>query len=150
MMGAFADNLTQWAKDTEARTLAVYRLSVELLGEEMSTTPAGGGKVPIQTGNLARSVLASTDGMPKTSDAPSTGSNVGAVTATLRIDQPVWLGYQAKYARRVNSGFVGADKLGRVYNQSGAHFVEYAIEMWPTIVRLAAEHTEAQVKARKK
>jgi len=149
-MGAFADNLTEWAQKTEARILATYRFSVELLGEEMATTRSGGGKVPFQTGNLARSVLASTEAMPKTSEEPSVGSNVSAVAATLSMSQPVYLGYQAAYARRVNYGFVGADKLGRVYNQSGAHFLEYAISMWPTIVRLAAEQTELSVKARKK
>lgn len=149
-MGAFSDNLTKWAQETEARMTAVYRLSVELLAEEMSTTRAGGGKVPIQTGNLARSVLASTDGMPKTTETIPAGSTVGVVTSMLKLNQPVWLGYQAAYARRVNYGFVGADKLGRVYNQSGAHFLEYSIAMWPTIVKLAAEHTELQVKARKK
>lgn len=149
-MGKFADSLTAWAAETDARMTAVYRMSVDLLGEEMSTTAAGGGKVPFKDGNLYRSVLASTQGMPKISEGPFSGGNVGAVAATLELGQPVWLGYQAAYARRVNYGFVGADKLGRVYNQSGAHFLEYAIEMWPTIVKLASEQAELSVKARKK
>lgn len=149
-MGAFADQLTEWAKKTEARTEAVYRRSVELLADEMGTTKPNGGRVPVLTTNLSKSVLASTTAMPKTAPGPFSGSDVGAVVATLKLGQPIWLGYQAVYARRVNYGFVGADKLGRVFNQQGAHFVEYAIEMWPTIVQLAAEDTQARVEARKK
>lgn len=150
MMAAFADMIGEWAAKTEARTLAVYRRSIELLAEEMATTKPVGGRVPFQSGNLARSVMASTEGMPKTSALPTAGGNVGAIVATLKLNQPIWLGYQAIYARRQNYGFVGADKLGRVFNQEGSHFIEYAIEMWPTIVKLAAEDTQARVEARKK
>lgn len=149
-MGAFADHLTAWTKETEARTEAVYRRSIEILADEMRTSKEKGGRVPYDDGNLARSLLASTQAMPTTAEGPFSGSDVGAVVATLKLTQPVWLGYQAVYARRQNYGFVGADKLGRVFNQPGSYFVEYAIEMWPTIVKLAAEDTQARVEARKK
>lgn len=149
-MGAFADQLTAWAKETEARTEAVYRRSIELLADEMRTTDEQGGRVPFQDGELARSLQASTQAMPTTAPGPFPGNDVGAVVATLKLGQPIWLGYQAVYARRQNYGFVGADVLGRVFNQQGSYFVEYAIEMWPTIVKLAAEDTQAQVEAKKK
>lgn len=100
--------------------------------------------VPFQTGNLYKSLLASKDAMPPTSEGPFTGSNVGLVAATLTAKQFVFLGYQARYARRVNSGLVGADSLGRVYNQSGAHFVEGAVKKWPRIVRQAATEIRNQ------
>ena len=149
-MGAFADQLTEWAKKTEARTEAVYRRSIELLADEMMTTKPQGGRVPELTTNLSKSLLASTQAMPTTAEGPFSGSDVGAVVATLKLSQPIWLGYQAVYARRQNYGFVGADKLGRVFNQQGSYFVEYAIEMWPTIVQLAAEEIQTKVEARKK
>lgn len=149
-MASFSAGVGEWAAKSKARTEAVYRRSVEILADEMGTTNRVGGKVPIDTGNLARSVLASTDSMPKTSEVLSTGSTVGVVTATLRLDQVVYLGYQAVYARRQNYGFVGTDSLGRLYNQQGAHFVEYAISMWPTIVKLASEDLQLSVEARKK
>lgn len=138
-MGAFSDQIGAWAAKTQKRTEAVYQRSVELMGEEMARTKPEGGRVPIDTGNLSRSLLASTEGMPKTSDKVPPGSNVGLVAATLRLDQPVWLGYTAVYSRVANYGFVGADKLGRVYNQAGNYFVEGAIMKWPELVKKAVE-----------
>lgn len=137
MAKSFAATIGKWASESEERITAVRRRSVELLGEEMTRTKPQGGRVPFQTGNLARSILASTTGMPKTAEGPFPGSNVGLVAATLRNDQPLWIGYQANYARRRNFGFVGADSLGRVYNESGDHFVEGAIAEWPQIVSRA-------------
>ena len=142
-MGAFADQLSAWAKATEKRTEAVYRRSVELLAEEMTRTKANGGRVPVDTGALYRSLVASKNDMPKISSAIPAGSNVGSVTATLKLNQPVWLGYIMVYARRINSGFVGADKLGRVYNQAGNYFVEGAIAAWPQLVAQAAKEVES-------
>lgn len=145
-MGAFADQLSAWGKQTEARMEAIYRRSVKLLADEMATTKPQGGRVPFESGNLARSLVASTQGMPKTATGPFSGSNVGVVAATLQLDQPAWIGYQAIYARRMNYGYVGADKLGRVFNQQGNYFLEYAIEKWPQIVAQAAKEMEARKK----
>ena len=131
---SFSGDVTQWVKMTKADADAVYGRAVEKIGEEMTKTRPQGGRVPFLTGNLARSLLASTEAMPKTSDTPSVGSNIGIVAAKLKIGQPVWLGYQAIYARRQNYGFIGADRLGRVYNQQGAYFIEGAIAEWPRIV----------------
>lgn len=137
MSKSFSAAVGKWASETEDRMIAVYRRSVEMLGEEMTNTKPNGGRVPFDTGNLARSLLASTSEMPKTAQGPFEGSNVGAVTATLKLTEAIWLGYQANYARRMNYGYVGADSLGRVYNQSGNYFVEGAIDKWPQIVEQA-------------
>lgn len=139
MAKSFSEQIGAWASSTEKRIDAVYARSIELLAEEMSKTTKEGGKVPIDTGNLANSLLASKQGMPATSDGPFTGSNVGIITATIRANQSAWLGYQAKYARRVNNGFIGADSRGRVYNQRGAHFVETAVANWSNIVETAVK-----------
>lgn len=137
MAKSFAATIGKWASKSEERITAVRRRSVELLGEEMTRTKPQGGRVPFLMGNLMRSVLADKNKMPPMADGPFPGSNVGLVAATLRNDQPLWIGYQAKYARRRNFGFVGADSLGRVYNESGDHFVEGAIAEWPQIVARA-------------
>lgn len=137
MAKSFAATIGKWASKSEERITAVRRRSVELLGDEMTRTKPQGGRVPFLMGNLMRSVLADTKAMPKVADGPFPGSNVGLVAATLRNDQPLWIGYQSKYARRMNFGFVGADSLGRVYNQQGNHFVEGAIAEWPQIVARA-------------
>lgn len=144
-MGQFADTVDAWAKETEQRMTAVWRQSIDDLAEVMNRTRANGGRLPHLTGNLMRSLLASTSAMPSTGgpDAKYSGQDVGLVTAGLRLDQTVWLGYQAIYARRLNYGFVGQDSLGRNYNQAGAHFVEGAITEWPNIVRMAVSKIKA-------
>lgn len=138
MAKSFSQSVGDWARQSEQRIDAVYGRSVELLGEEMSRTRPEGGLVPFQTGNLSKSLLASTSAMPPTSDGPFTGSNVGLVAATLKATQAVWLGYQARYARRRNNGMVGSDSMGRTVNETGDHFVEGAIAEWPRIVKQSA------------
>lgn len=141
--------LRQWAEQTKERLEAVQRRSVELLGDEMTRTKANGGRVPVDTGNLARSLLASQEAMPKTGDTVSSGMDVGAFAATMDVSKPTWLGYQSRYARRVNSGFVGADSLGRVFNQQGQHFVEGAAAEWQNIVNRAIADVKATSKPSK-
>lgn len=142
---SFAAAVGDWASKSEARITAVRRRSIELLAEEMANTTPNGGKVPFLTGNLARSLLASTSGMPETSEDPLPGSPIGTLTADLADDQPIWLGYQAVYAKRRNYGFVGADSLGRVYNEAGLHFVEHAMGKWQEFVTAAAKELQNSV-----
>ena len=148
MAGSFAATVSAWAKQTPQRLEAVRNRAIDLLAVEMTTTIPNGGRVPVDTGNLARSLLASTQGMPKTADAQFIGSDVGIVTAMLKLDQPIWLGYQANYARRLEAGFVGTDALGRLYNQSGYHFVSGAIAEWPNLVAKAAKELQNSVESR--
>src|SRR5690606_35613305 len=115
-MARFSAAVGAWASATEKRLSAVHKKAVEKLAMEMTRTRAEGGNVPVDTGNLNRSLLASTTIMPKIAEGPFAGSNVPSVIATVRMSDTVWLGFQAKYARRVNFGFFGADALGRVYN----------------------------------
>lgn len=149
MAKSFSAAVSAWARKTPQRITAVRRRAIEMLGEEMARTKPEGGRVPVDTGNLSRSLLASTSGMPKTAKGPFSGSNIGIITATLRADQPLWIGYQAEYARRMNSGFVGADSLGRVYNQPGNYFAEGAAQQWPDFVRKAAAEIQQSVESRK-
>lgn len=138
-MATFAQQVGSWANSSERRIRAVHKRSLEKLAMEMTRTKAEGGNVPFQSGNLYRSFVASTSGLPKTSTSRSSGSNATAVIATLPTSSPIWFAFQAAYARRQNYGFVGADSLGRVYNQQGHYFVERAIAMWPQIVKDAVQ-----------
>ena len=137
-MASFTQSIDAWVAQTRERLDAVHGRSVELLGEQLAKTKPEGGKVPFLTGNLARSLLASKSGMPNTTDGPYAGSNIGLVAATLKADETVYIGYQAIYAARMNFGYVGADSLGRVYNQHGNYFIEGAVAEWPNIVKNAA------------
>lgn len=146
-MASFSDQVDDWTRETKERVDAVYARSVEILGEEMSKTRPQGGRVPFDTGNLSRSLLASTSGLPSVSEGPFVGSNVGLIAATLEADDTVWLGYQAKYAMRVNYGYIGEDSLGRIIVQGGAHFVEAAESEWDNIVSSAVKEIRYQAGA---
>ena len=141
-------SIGEWAKQTQERIEAVHKRSVELLAEEMIRTKPNGGRLPVDTGNLARSQLASQTAMPKTSEVPFNGSNVGAVVATMDVTKPIYIGWQAVYSRRMNYGFVGADSLGRVYNQAGNYFLEGAISQWQQLVAAAVADVKANSKTK--
>lgn len=143
---AFSKQLQDWANQSLERIEAVHKTAVDMLAQEMVRTKANGGNLPVDTGNLARGLLASQTAMPQTSDQPSAGMDVGAFTATMDVSRPVWLGFQPRYAKRRNFGFVGADSLGRVYNESGDHFVERAVNMWPQLVEDAIKDVKANSK----
>lgn len=153
MSNSFAATVSAWAAQSEKRLEQTYRRSVELLADEMRDTKPNGGRLPFHTGNLARSLMASTQGMPQGAEGAAaflSDQDVGTVTATLGLGQAVWIGYQAIYARRQNYGFVGADSLGRVYNQAGSYFVEGAIANWQQIVAKAAAELQSAVEAKSK
>lgn len=142
-MTSFAESIGKWASETPKRIEAVHKTALEKLAMEMTRTKAEGGNVPYDKGNLYRSLTADPNGLPPISDQPATGSNATAVIATLSPYQPVYFGYTAAYARRMNYGLVGADSLGRVYNQPGNYFVERAVALWPQIVDEAVQEVRS-------
>lgn len=102
--------------------------------------------MPIDTGNLRRSLMASTSAMPTIKEGKETFTDTGLelVIAGANLGSAVYLGFQAAYAPRMNYGFVGTDSLGRVYNQAGFGFVDAVAQRWPQIVAAA----EATVRTR--
>lgn len=133
-MKGFLQTIKEWVGRAPRKVDAVHKRSLEKLAVELTRTKAEGGNVPFDTGNLYRSLVASTSGLPEIKSGPSQGSDVGIVIAKLNRKQPIYFGYTAAYARRMNYGFVGSDSMGRVYNQEGNHFLERAVDMWPQIV----------------
>ncbi len=115
---------------------ALLRNSVQGLAKEAATTLPNGGRVPVKTGNLARSVVVDNK-PPKVIEGLATGDYSLGI-ANIRPGEPIYIGWQARYARRQNYGFVGTDSLGRTYNQSGYGFAEAAAAKWPQIVRAEA------------
>lgn len=140
----------EWAMQSKARMTAVYRTSADKMADRLRQTRANGGRLPHVTGNLMRSLRGSTAGPINvhTGEQEFTSQDVGLVIAGLQGDQDLWLGYQAAYARRVNSGFVGEDSLGRLYMQEGAHFVEDAMAMWGQFVKESAREVQNKVMSR--
>lgn len=133
------DGLTprQWVEKSKDRVEAVYKTASQKVADRLSQTVHNGGRLPHKTGNLMRSLLASTSAMPTVSTGPFQGQDVGLVIAQLDLGQVLYIGYQANYARRLNYGFKGADSLGRVYNHEGFNFVEDAQKRWPNYVKEA-------------
>lgn len=134
----------KWAKDQQDNLLRVFQRALVLLGRELIRTRDDGGALPKVTGNLARSLLAQIGQRVTVSDATDfAGTDVGVIAVQAMLGDEVFFGYQAAYAKRQNYGFVGADSLGRQYNQAGNNFVERAINMWPQIVDQAVREVRA-------
>jgi hypothetical protein len=121
-----------WSVRTAKGLTALLRNSVQDLAREASTTIPNGGRVPVKTGNLARSVVV--DNRPPQIVKGLAKGDYSLGIANIKPGDTIYLGWQAAYSRRLNYGFVGADSLGRVYNQSGYGFAEATAAKWPSIV----------------
>lgn len=140
-----------WAKLTQRRLEATFRNSVQALAMEASKTIPTGGRLPVRTGNLARSVQIEKAPIQQgEKDQGYVAQDLGLAAAKLKLGDKAYIGYQANYAKRMNCGFVGTDSLGRNYsaetpvgptgyrNASGFGFAEAAAAKWPSIVRAEA------------
>ncbi len=122
----------KWAGGTVAGLTALLRNSVQALATEASTTIPNGGRVPVKTGNLGRSVVV--DNKPPQVIEGLAKGDFSLGVANIKPGDTIYIGWQAKYSRRLNYGFVGTDSLGRTYNQAGYGFAEAAAAKWPAIV----------------
>lgn len=127
---------TAWSGSTEARLTALLRNSVQGLAVEASKTIPEGGRVPVKTGNLARSVVVDTK-PPQIIEGLATGDYSLGI-ANIKPGDTIYIGWQAAYARRQNYGFIGDDSIGRTYNQAGFGFAEATAAKWPAIVQAEA------------
>lgn len=143
---SFAAQVSEWVQAEKDRQEAVFQTAAQMVADEVRETIPEGGNLPIDTGNLRRSLMASTASMPPMKESEETFSDSGIemVIAGLEIGGTIWLGFQAAYSRRLEFGFVGQDSLGRTYNQQGFGFVERTAQRWPQIVASA----EAKVRSR--
>lgn len=121
-----------WAASGQALLTALLRNSVQALAKEASLTVNEGGRVPVKTGNLSRSVVV--DNKPPTVIEGLATGDYSLGIAAIVPGEPIFIGWQAKYARRQNYGFVGTDSLGRTYNQAGFGFAEATAAKWPAIL----------------
>lgn len=127
---------SKWAGATTGGLTALLRNSVQELAKVASTTIPNGGRVPVKTGNLARSVVVDNK-PPQIIDGLAKG-DFSLGIAAIKPGDTIYIGWTAAYSRRMNFGFVGADSLGRNYNQSGFGFAEAAAAKWPSIVAAQA------------
>ena len=128
-MTSFSAQVSSWTKQTRERTNAVYRTAIEETVNDMKRTNRDGGNLPIDTGNLRRSFLLSTTGLPNLSDGPfGSEQDVGLVLAGVNYGDTVYGGWQARYARRQNYGGGGI---------TGNYFQDLALAKWTQNVKTA-------------
>jgi len=133
--------LDQWTKKTEKRIDAVLKDSTQTVIRTAQKTKAKGGRMPVITNNLRDSLQSSIAG-----GASGQGEESYILAAAgMKGGDVATFTWTAEYARRVNNGFTGPDKLGRTYNQVGAHFVEGAVDQWRAIVRASIAKAKARV-----
>lgn len=63
---------------------------------------------------------------------------------SIKSPSHVQLSTNVVYARRVEYGFVGEDKLGRKYNQKGRGMVQQTVKELPRIARRVAQRLSGQ------
>lgn len=152
MSKLFTATIEEWVTQSRALTEAVIKQSVQEVVRLMKVPVSAGGNMPVDTSFLQNSLVGvpgpaipAIDPNANGKGGPQLG-NAGAIEALIaswNLGESISFGFIASYAARQNYGFTGTDSLGRNYNQSGRHFVELAVQQWPTIVetnqrRLAA------------
>lgn len=129
MASKFGTQVRIFAEKAKAMQDAIFRESATKLMEEANMPEGQGGKMPVDTGFLRNSVVASTDGVLSTG-----GQAPALVFAMMELGQTVWSGWTAAYAMRMEFGFYGEDSLGRTYAQAGKGFARAAAQRWDFIV----------------
>ena len=132
----FKADLDAWLALSTGQLEALARQSIQALAERVVET------TPIDTGFLRGSWQPNLNVLPPPrADDDSTDSTgdaalgrVGIVVSGIRAGDTFYMVNNARYGMRLEFGFVGADSLGRVYNQAGRYFVTRAIAAWPDIV----------------
>jgi hypothetical protein len=149
---SFSAQLSDWARNTEQRMAAVFRQGAQTVANEVRKSKASGGHMPVDTGNLRRSLIASNTEMPTVeagnADFADKSQNIKLTIAKTKLGGRIYLGFQAVYARRMEYGFRGEDSAGRTYNQVGNGFVRLTAQRWPQIITEAAKTLQGRVEAR--
>lgn len=138
-MGSFSDQVLKFNAEAKENSSLILRDAVFRLHEVISEPKSSGGSLPFDTGNLGRSIEVSSVAFPEvdTEQKEYAAQDVQFTLNGVEYGEPVYLGVRAIYGPRMNYGFVGQDRLGRNYNQSGNYFVERGGNMWPQLVKEA-------------
>jgi hypothetical protein len=148
MTGSFAAQIGEWARAETERAEAVLQLSAQLVYEQIRTTYNEGGRLPIDQGDLRRSIVASATAMPaieggKEAFADQSQSSL-EILGSMELGTVSFIGVTAAHGPRMEFGFVGTDSLGRTYNQQGFGYLAAAEQSWPQTVAKA----EMQIRSR--
>ena len=133
----------EFRRQSVSRTMNVLRSAAQKLAhgqrDRIGGVKHGGhsvGAIPVDTGNLMRSLMASTAAMPMATSDGDTGDQIGQVTGTIlgwQEGQTLWMGYTMKYAPMMEFGFVRRNGTP----QPGYFFVREGVNKWPRYLKEA-------------
>lgn len=110
MADSFSAVIAKWVAKVEAARLEILREAGKTIASDMRQSKDEGGNLPKLTGNLQRSLAASTFSMPPIlfKDRKTTGAGehqfsgtlerIFAVIDTATLNQTIYLGFQTPYA----------------------------------------------------
>lgn len=170
---SFEAQVSAWVAQTQQRMTAVFRDAAQTVANEVRTTIPQGGEMPIDTGNLRNSLLASTSSMPELVADPEQkfGGNDGQITLVIagaQISETIYLGFQAAYAKIMEYGSAahiiepvkakalrwyegGASVFAKRVKHPGTKpyaFVRKTAQKWPQIVEASARRIQSRVESR--
>lgn len=146
----FLKSINQWSQETQQKSEDAYRNGALDFYDALERA------TPVLTGNLRNSLVAHVGDATGTVTGP--GANSGDDTfrsgasesianiMRAKIGDKITYVYHATYARRLNNGFVGTDRLGRFYNQAGRFWIERVGSQYRTIMRAAATRLRMAMK----
>jgi hypothetical protein len=127
--------INEWERLAIEQLQAVFRASVrDLVYSTVVNTPVHTGFL---RGNWQPGLNGPPPPKPDATKDPAGARAIATAAATikgLKLGDVFYFSNGARYARRVNYGFVGTDSLGRHYNQQGRFYLERSLAKWPAIV----------------
>lgn len=121
--------MAKWTQKQKDNAALIVRQSIQDMTAIAQTPKAKGGRMPVDKGQLRNSFVSGLNG-----STALTGPDVYTATlATFEMGDTFNAGWTAAHALRQEKGFVGTDKLGRTYNQSGNFYMESALAQWQAI-----------------
>lgn len=121
----FDVDVSAWVDRALGRATEAFRLTALMAAARVKEL------TPVKTGNLRASWHDSLN------NQSIENSGQGLAIASAKLGDRINIGTNVVYARRIEYGFVGADSLGRVYNQRGAGMVHQTILELPQIAQRA-------------
>lgn len=129
----------QWHEKAKAAPLLVIRETIQEINNEIIAN------TPVDTGFLRASYFASVGALPSGEGGAGSAAAVNGLAATLQPGQTYYMGNVARYARRLEYGFVGTDSLGRTYNQRGRFFMSSVLARAAAIANAVAARVGARL-----
>lgn len=139
----FTAQVTAWVRKTERRMEAVFKESTQRVFTLVRTPVGAGGNMPVDTGFLRASFIASlnapveeiTFNVDKSGSFGFSDGPVSLVIANAHLGQTIYGVFTASYARPVEYGANG---------RPGRGFVRLAAQQWPAIVQKVSREAQAR------